>query len=143
MEHLIRKTKHRRLRHILSIPFIYMMFIPAVFIDISVFIFNHICFRLYAIPLVQRRHYVKVDRHKLAYLTPIQKLNCVYCGYVNGVFAYAVRIAGDTEKYWCGIQHQKDPFYGIPPHHKDFLEYGNEKQFEEYKKRDKNNFDKS
>lgn len=45
-----------------------------------------------------------IDRHKLAYLR-IEKLNCAYCGYANGVFAYVREIAGRTEAYWCPIKH--------------------------------------
>jgi hypothetical protein len=40
--------------------------------------------------------------------------------------AYGVKIAGDTEKYWCGIKHQKTKGYIEPVHHKDFLKYGDE-----------------
>ena len=57
----------------------------------------------------------------------------MYCGYVNGVYNYAARIAGDTEKYWCGVQHQKDPLFGMPKHQSDFIEYGDEEQFLELK----------
>jgi len=33
-----------------------------------------------------------MDRHHLAYLNVIEKLNCEYCGYANGVFAYVREI---------------------------------------------------
>jgi hypothetical protein len=55
---------------------------------------------------VPRATYIVIDRH-LAYLNGIEKLNCVYCGYANGVFAYVREIAGRTEQYWCPIRHAK------------------------------------
>jgi hypothetical protein len=59
------------------------------------------------------------------------KLNCMYCGYANGLMAYGVRIAGDTERYWCGIKHDtpQRPGFKEPAHHKDFVKYGDEKAF--------------
>ncbi len=30
------------------------------------------------------------DRHRLGYLNLIEKLNCDYCAYANGLFAYAL-----------------------------------------------------
>jgi hypothetical protein len=35
----------------------------------------------------------------------MEKLNCVYCGYANGIFAYAQEIAARTEHFWCPIKH--------------------------------------
>ena len=46
-----------------------------------------------------RGQYIVIDRHRLKYLNAIEKLNCVYCGYGNGVIAYARDIAGRTEQY--------------------------------------------
>jgi len=39
-----------------------------------------------------------------------QKLNCVYCGYANGVITYAKSIAGETERYWCPVKHKTEIF---------------------------------
>ena len=54
---------------------------------------------------------------------------CAYCGYANGLMAYAVVIAGKTEKYWCGIKHKKYQNFHEPAHHKDFTEYGDEESY--------------
>jgi hypothetical protein len=43
---------------------------------------------------VRRSTYIVIDRQNLAYLNAIEKANCVYCGYANGVFAYVREIAG-------------------------------------------------
>ena len=61
--------------------------------------------RLSSIPRVRRLDYLVNDRHRLAYLNNIEKLNCAYCGYANGVVAYAREILSRTEEYWCPIRH--------------------------------------
>ena len=45
------------------------------------------------------------DRHRLGYLNAIEKVHCVYCGYANGLVAYAREIAARTEQYFCPIKH--------------------------------------
>ena len=111
-------------RKALSGPFTLLMAIPLVFLDICLEIYHHTAFRLLGIPRVPRANYVRIDRHKLAYLTPAQKLFCAYCGYANGLLPYAVRIAAESEKYWCAVMHashgDNDTFI-TPPHHRDFL----------------------
>lgn len=113
----------RIIRHLASMPFIYFMIVPSIFLDISAEVYHRICFVLYGIPYVERSKYIKIDRHKIESLTLIQKVHCMYCGYVNGLMNYCVQIAAETEKYWCGIQHQKDENFVEPNHHKDFVEY--------------------
>ena len=130
MEHLINLDVERKIRHTLSAPFIYSLVFPVILLDIFIEMYHHICFPLYELDLVDRGDYVKIDRHKLSYLTPKQKVNCVYCGYVNGVFAYWVKIAADTEKYWCGIQHEKNQHFIEPEHHKDFVPFDDAEAFE-------------
>jgi len=124
-----KKYPNRTLRHILSFPFIWGMLIPLALFDICLEIYHQICFRLYGLSRVKRRNYIKIDRHKLKYLAWYEKINCAYCGYANGLVNYAVVIAARTEQYWCGIKHEKDPNFIPPAHHKDFLEYGDEKGY--------------
>jgi len=90
---------------VLTAPVIYAMIVPTALLDLSVTLYQHICFRAYGIARVRRSDYVVVDRQALAYLNAIEKLNCIYCGYSNGVYAYAVEIAARTEQYWCPIKH--------------------------------------
>jgi len=47
---------------------------------------------------------VVFDRAGLAYLNALEKLNCAYCSYGNGVIAYAREVAARTEQYWCPIK---------------------------------------
>jgi len=93
------------LRWMVSAPFIYGMVIPILFLDFVVSVYQGICFRLWKIPQVLRSKHIVIDRHRLSYLKPWQKINCLYCGYANGVFSYARTIAGETERYWCPMKH--------------------------------------
>ncbi|MDD2871310.1 MAG: hypothetical protein PHS49_04935 [Candidatus Gracilibacteria bacterium] len=92
------------IKNILAIPFIYVMIVPAVFLDIFLFVYQQTAIRLYGIPLVNRSDYVVFDRRHLDYLNWIQKFNCLYCSYFNGLMSYAVEVAGRTEKFWCPIK---------------------------------------
>ena len=98
-------TKSTTFREYLSIPFIYSMMIPAVILDLFLFMYQQTAMRLYRIPLVKRSDYITLERKHLDYLNWVEKLNCIYCSYVNWLFAYAVEIAWRTEKYWCPIKH--------------------------------------
>jgi hypothetical protein len=93
------------LSHILTAPIIYAMVVPLVFLDISLTLYQHICFRAYGTSRVVRGQYICIDRHHLAYLNSIEKFNCIYCGYGNGLMAYAGEIISKTEQFWCPIKH--------------------------------------
>lgn len=99
------------------------MFIPSIVWDICLEVYHKVAFTLYGIPFVDRSKYIKIDRHKLSRLKLMQKFNCAYCGYVNGLMAYSVAVAGETEKYWCGIKHQDDGHFILPEHQKEFKNY--------------------
>lgn len=118
------------IRHILSIPFIYGMIIPAIILDVGVTLYMHAAFRLYRIPLVRRGDYIVYDRRFLDYLNWIQKLNCLYCSYVNGLFAYCVEIGARTERYWCPIKAASKPRFSHG-WYKDFADYGNPEEWKE------------
>lgn len=119
-----------QIRHIISMPFIYAMIIPTIILDIFLFVYQNICFRLYGIPLVKRSEYISSERKHLDYLNWIQKINCLYCSYVNGIFSYAVEIGWRTEKYWCPIKHAKknNTFHNWQDH---FADYWDAKWFQE------------
>ena len=109
--------------NLLAAPVVYSMIVPIALLDAWISFYQWICFPLFGIRKVPRWEYIVVDRHKLAYLNGIEKLNCAYCGYANGVFAYAREITGRTETYWCPIKHStrtRDAhhYYG------DFAVYG-------------------
>jgi hypothetical protein len=129
--------KHRWLRHYLSAPFIWMMILPLVILDVFMEIYHRICFPLYGIEYVKRSSYIRVDRQKLKYLKFHDKINCMYCGYANGVAQYASEIAARTEKYWCGIKHKPGGDYKEPLYQKKFIKYGDKKAYEKYCKLNK------
>ena len=66
-----------------------------------------VCFPVYGIPKVRHCDYISFDREKLAYLNGIEKLNCNYCAYANGLIAFVREIASRTEQYWCPIKHAR------------------------------------
>ena len=90
---------------IVTAPVIYSLILPFALLDLFVSVYQAICFPVYGITKVRRADHVAIDRQHLAYLNGLQKLNCIYCGYSNGVYAYAVEIAARTEQYWCPIKH--------------------------------------
>jgi hypothetical protein len=75
------------------------------------------------IPLVRRSDYIALDRGKLAYLNGIEKANCNYCGYANGLLAYIREVTARTEQYWCPIKHARR-VKGAHPHYRAFVDYG-------------------
>lgn len=89
----------------LSAPIIYAMIIPAVLLDLCLWMYQAICFPIYKIPKVKRKDHIVLDRHYLKYLNFIEKMNCDYCSYFNGLASYAAEIAARTEQYWCPIKH--------------------------------------
>jgi len=109
---ILKTIFNARIREILSIPFIYSMFIPVIILDIFLFIYQTFAFRLYNIPLVKRSDYIIYDRKILDYLNLIQKFNCNYCSYVNWFLSYAVEVAWRTERYWCPIKNSKKMKWG-------------------------------
>ena len=64
-----------------------------------------------------------IDRHRLPYLNAVQKLNCLYCGYGNGVIAYAREIIARTEQFWCPIKHARRT-HGAHARTSKFVDFG-------------------
>ncbi len=127
---------HRRLRtsalryvlqapllHIATAPVIYAMVIPLALLDLTMSLYQAICFRAWGISRVPRRQYIVIDRHRLGYLNAVEKLNCVYCGYGNGVLAYSREITARTEQFWCPIRHATQ-IRGPHARYADFVDYG-------------------
>ena len=88
-------------------PVIYAGIVPLVLLDLFVSLYQAICFPVYGIAKVRRRDYFEFDRHHLAYLNALEKFNCAYCSYANGLIAYAREIIARTEQYWCPIKHAR------------------------------------
>ena len=135
---LLRFLAMSKIGAIVTSPVIYSLIIPVAMLDLFVTVFQRICFPIYRIPLVVRGDFVVMDRKYLEYLNLIQKANCIYCEYANGVIAYAREIASRTEQFWCPIKHahkaknMHDRYY-------DFIEYGDSDDFSKkvHEQRDK------
>lgn len=97
--------RNSRLATLVIAPAVYGLIVPLVLLDLAVSVYMLVCFSAWSMERVRRADYVIVDRHQLAYLNGIEKLNCVFCGYANGVIAYAREAASRTEQYWCPIKH--------------------------------------
>lgn len=115
---------------ILSAPVIYAMFFPLVLLDLLLLVYQGICFPIYKIRKVRRADYLIIDRQHLAYLNIIEKINCMYCGYGNGVLAYGLEIASRTEAFWCPIKHVTPPRDAHSRYH-FFSEYGDASGYRE------------
>jgi len=113
---------------ILTIPFIWMMIIPAIITDISVTIYQAVCFPIYKIPKVKRSDYVIIDRYNLFYLDKVERINCLYCEYFNGVVAYVREIAARTEQFWCPIKHAR-PLRDKHSRYDKFFDFGDYKRY--------------
>lgn len=125
--------------NILTAPVIWFCIFPAVFMDLVLSTYQLICFKVYGIPKVKRSDYIIIDRHSLSYLNPIEKLNCVYCGYFNGLIAYVQEISSRTEQYWCPIKHARK-LGSIHKHYYKFLEYGDHQDFQNRLEKIRKNF---
>lgn len=119
---------HTRFLTVITAPVIYALIIPFVLLDLFVTLYQAICFPVYKLEKVRRADYLAVDRHQLAYLNGLQKLNCVYCGYCNGLIAYVREIAARTEAYWCPIKHARR-IAGAHDHYGAFSEFGDGEAF--------------
>lgn len=111
------------LRTLATAPVVYSIVLPIAVLDVWVRVYQAVCFRAWGIPRVPRRPYFTFDRRALPYLNGLERLNCIFCAYANGVFAWVREVAARTEQYWCPIRHRRrvrDPHarYG------NFVAYG-------------------
>ena len=133
-----REMKTRLLRYIvgarpliaLTAPLIYLLIVPFALLDLFVSIYQLVCFPVYGIPRVRRRDYLIFDRRYLAYLNALEKLNCAYCSYANGVVGYVREIGSRTERFWCPIKHARK-VVGAHPRYNEFAEYGDAESYRE------------
>jgi hypothetical protein len=116
------------LMSVLTAPVIYALFFPIVLLDFSITVYQHICFRAYGLPRVKRSDYFVYDRAHLAYLNLIEKINCAYCSYGNGVMAYGREVVARTEQYWCPIKHARK-IMAAHPYYTGFVDFGDAQSY--------------
>lgn len=101
--------------------FIYSMIVPLVILDMWVTVYQWAYFGLKEIPKINRRDYIIIDRSMLRKLSWLQRVNCAYCDYANGLMAWAEAVTNTTEIYSCAIKHSSPKF--VRPHEKEFYPY--------------------
>lgn len=120
---LLRYVLKSRPLMVLTAPLIYSLILPFALLDAFVTVYQAVCFRVYGVPRVSRSDYMVFDRGHLAYLNAIEKLNCLYCSYCNGLIGYVREVASRTEQYWCPIKHARRVI-AAHNHYAAFLDYG-------------------
>jgi len=130
MKNLLAWFRDIPLLHLLVSPLVYGMLIPAILFDIILFIYQQVVFRIFKFKFIKRSDYILFDRQYLGYLNSIEKLNCLYCSYFNGLMQYASAIAGRTELYFCPIKHAKKVAYQHD-FYDEFFSYGHEEKYQE------------
>ncbi len=119
---------------VLTAPVIYSLIVPLVILDLFVTLYQAICFPIYEIEKVKRSDFFAFDRSHLGYLNALEKMNCAYCSYANGLINYSREIAARTEQYWCPIKHARRVI-GIHQIYASFSDYGDAKTFMESKRK--------
>jgi hypothetical protein len=115
---------------VLTAPVIYSVLFPMLLLDLFITIYQHICFRAYGIPRVKRSDYFVYDRAHLAYLNLIEKINCAYCSYGNGLMAYGREVVARTEQYWCPIKHARKVM-AAHPYYTGFVDFGDAESYKQ------------
>ncbi len=118
--------KWTQFRNILSLPILYGLIAPMVFLDFCVSVYQLICFPLFKIQKSRRQDFISISRYKLTHLNFIEKTHCIYCEYINGLLAYVTDIASKTEQYFCPIKYANKV---VGPH----ARYGHFQDFEDSK----------
>lgn len=127
---LFRFLLRTRLLVALTAPVIYLGWIPFMLMDLFVTVYQTICFPIYRIPKVRRSEYLVFDREDLPYLNIIEKFNCFYCSYGNGVAAYTREVAARTEQYWCPIKHARR-VKAAHERYPNFFDYGDAEAYQQ------------
>lgn len=122
-EGLARYVLRARPLVLLSAPVIYSVFVALVLLDVAVCLYQAVCFPIYGIAKVRRRDYFAFDRGHLAYLNAVEKINCAYCSYGNGLIAFVREVVARTEGYWCPIKHARRVL-DAHPYYNNFTDFG-------------------
>ncbi len=125
---LLRYLRGARWPVMLTAPLIYSGFAAFALLDLFVTVYQALCFPIYGIPKTRRAEYLVFDRGDLAYLNAIERFNCFYCSYANGVVAQAREVAARTEQYWCPIKHARR-MLGAHDRYPRFLEFGDAESY--------------
>ncbi len=117
-----------RPQNYLTMPVIYGASVALVLFDLSVSLYQTLCFPVYGIAKVKRGDYIVYDHQHLAYLNIIEKVHCLYCSYAVGMLAYTQEIIARTEQYFCPIKHARK-VRNAHARYERFLDYGDGEAF--------------
>ncbi len=139
MKRTLRQLLESTLLTFLTTPLIYSLLFPVLLLDLFVTLYQTVNFPVYGIPKVKRNDHIVIDR--LRYLNHLERLNCAYCGYFNGVISFVREVAARTEQHWCPIKHTK---LKVSPHSRYhlFLDYGDGQLYREQYEDIRKNFEK-
>jgi len=132
--------RNAKLLNIISAPIIWFCLVPLLFLHLVVGVYQFICFPIYGIPKVRRQDYIIMDRGRLLYLNAMERINCRYCAYANGLLAYVQEIVGRTEQYWCPIKHAAH-LKTRHSRYQHFFEYGDAETFRKQLEEVRRDFD--
>ncbi|MCK9351428.1 MAG: hypothetical protein WCT49_02455 [Candidatus Paceibacterota bacterium] len=96
--------------------------------DAFITLYQHICFRVYRLPIVERGRYVSFKNCRLSGPNFIQAANYSLGTYCVGVISYACEIFSLTESFWCPIKHAKN-LLGYHDRYDVYAEFGNPDEF--------------
>lgn len=125
---------------VLTAPVIYLGWVPFLLMDLFVTLYQAICFPVYRIPKVRRADYMNFGREGLSYLNFIERFNCFYCSYGNGVAAYTREVAARTEQYWCPIKYNRR-IHAAHDRYPKFFDYGDAEAYQRELERLRRDYD--
>lgn len=96
-----KQKTHSFFRRILVLPFAVAMLFPLLFFDICLSLYHRIAFGICKIKKVNRKAHFKVDQMKIAQLSKLERVYAVCHLYVKGLMSFALKIASESENYWC------------------------------------------
>jgi hypothetical protein len=89
--HVVRDVLSAGPMMLLAAPLIDVMLLPLAVLDLFLTVYHAACLPVYGVETVRPGDYLIFDRNQLAYLNAIEKLNCAYCSYANGLSGTGAR----------------------------------------------------
>ena len=124
------KLRKHWIRFLWDAPRFSLILAPVLLLDAWLWVYQGLCFPVYGIEKARRSDYVVLDRGHLEYLNWIERINCDYCSYANGLIAFAREVSSRTEQYFCPIKHASRRA-GEHARYRDFVDYGDADAYRE------------
>lgn len=98
------KSKRSFIRHIFVMPFAVAFLLPVMVFDMCLSLFHRIIFGICGMKKVNRKSHFKVDQMKIAQLSKMQRFYAIYLLYLKGIMSFGLKIAQESEQYWCHVR---------------------------------------